>query len=164
MRKKIAYTFLLLLLVCGSARANPPDSIPVINYADFVRLVQQKGNDTTYLVNFWATWCRPCMAEIPDFVKLDSANRNTKFKVLFISLDFPNNLKGVKKTAGLKKMNHVYLLDADNPNKWISETDEKWSGSIPATGIYRKGEKLFFHEGQLSYLELEQLAKKYVKP
>jgi len=163
---KYLITCYLFLLLSLSAFAQSPttDSLKVINYADFVRLSQQKGNDTTYLVNFWATWCRPCMAEIPDFVKLDSAYFNKKIKVIFISLDFPNNLKNVKKTAQIRKMNRVFLLDADNPNKWINETDEKWSGSIPATIIYQNGAKLFFHEGQLTFSELDQLAKKYIVP
>lgn len=57
------------------------------SYSDLEKAVLSDEN-TTYVVNFWATWCLPCVKELPYFEQLNSANKN--LKVVLISLDFKN--------------------------------------------------------------------------
>lgn len=121
------------------------------------------NSDTLYIVNLWATWCKPCVAELPDFMKADSVYNNQKVKVLLVSLDFKEELE--KKVHPFLKKNHVYtevvLLDESNGNEFINKISEKWSGAIPATLITKKNNEVSeFFEKKLSYeLLVEQITK-----
>lgn len=114
------------------------------------------NSDTTYVVNFWATWCKPCVAELPEFEKLhlDSKNKNQKVKVLLVSMDFVEELD--RKLKGFLDKNkytcEVVLLDEINGNDFINKISEKWSGAIPATLITRNNKlRTEFHEGKMNF-------------
>ena len=97
-------------------------------------------NDTVYLVNFWATWCAPCIAELPAIKAVEKKYSNKKFKVLLVSLDMPGHLK-TRLTPFLlsnKITSDVVLLDDPDQNRWIDRIDKQWSGEIPFAVIYRK--------------------------
>jgi thiol-disulfide isomerase/thioredoxin len=98
-------------------------------------------SDTTYVVNFWATWCKPCVAELPEFEKLhlDAKDNNRKTKVLLVSMDFVEELdKKLKDFLAKNKYTcEVVLLDEINGNDFINKISEKWSGAIPATLIVK---------------------------
>lgn len=133
--------------------------IPEVNF-DELKPLLNKNNDTTYVINFWATWCKPCVEELPDFLKTASELKSTKVKFIFVSLDFPS-----KKESRLipyvksKKINEqVILLNDPNTNSWINEVNANWSGAIPATLIY-KGNNQTFTEGSLTYGELNKIIK-----
>lgn len=117
----------------------------------------QPGNDTLYIVNFWATWCGPCIAELPYFEQAAEDNTVKKVKILLINLDFPSEKAKVTAFVAKKKLqNVVYLLDARDPNKWIDQIDSSWDGAIPATVFYKAGKKVFFHEGDFTQAELNK--------
>ncbi len=92
-------------------------------------------SDTTYVVHFWATWCRPCIEEMPVFEQLRKEYSTKKMKFLFVSLDFPSDLMNkVKPFLTKNNINaQVLLLDEPDYNAWIDLVDKEWSGSIPAT-------------------------------
>ena len=95
------------------------------------------NSDTTYIVNFWATWCKPCVAELPEFEKLHTESKDKKIKVLLVSMDFKEELDKKLKTF-LEKNKYtceVVLLDEINGNDFINKISESWSGAIPATLI-----------------------------
>lgn len=115
------------------------------------------GKDTVYIVNFWATWCAPCIEELPYFERFSIVNKQEPVKVLLVSLDFKSKLEsGVK--PFVKKMNlqnEVYLLNEKNQQAYIDRIDKNWSGAIPATLVVnpkRQSRKLI--EKELSYQEL----------
>lgn len=115
----------------------------------------EMGKDTTYVVNFWATWCAPCIKELPHFEKLQQEKRKEKLKVLLVSVDFKSRLEKsvvpfVKK-RGLK--NEVFLLDETDQQKYIDRIDKTWSGAIPAT-LFVKGKSRKFVEKEFSYQSL----------
>ena len=119
-----------------------------------------KKDDKTYVVNFWATWCGPCVKELPYFEKLNSEYSNKNVEVILVSLDFPHMYDSKLKPFIVKKdlKSKVIVLNDDNENKWINEIDASWSGSIPATIIYNKNGRKFF-EKSFTYEELEQEVK-----
>jgi len=80
----------------GSKISNPSfyaEGIPVYEKFEDMEPLLRLQNDTTYVVNFWATWCKPCIKEIPYFKELDSTYKDQKFKLLLVSLDFPKDVK-----------------------------------------------------------------------
>lgn len=133
-------------------------NIPVIGLDDLESRLDN-GSDTTYVVNFWATWCGPCVKELPYFEALEKANHGKKFKVLLVSLDFVNQLesKVVPFLERKKLISEVVLMDEDRPNKWIPRVSEKWTGALPATLFVNTQKKTrHFHEGSFKEGELEQ--------
>jgi thiol-disulfide isomerase/thioredoxin len=121
------------------------------------RVIQQ-NNDTLYVVNFWATWCKPCVAELPYFEAAAEQLKTQKVKVLLVSLDFIRDKQKLEKFVVDRTIKcEVVLLNAGNPNVWIDKIEPEWGGAIPATIFYRKGEKLFFREGEFEQTELDSL-------
>ena len=119
------------------------------------------GKDSTYVVNFWATWCAPCIKELPHFEKLQADYKSDKLVVLLISVDFKSKLSSAVvpfvKRKNLK--NEVLLLNESSPQEYIDRIDPSWSGSIPAT-LFIKGDKRKFVESEFTY---EQLLTEYKK-
>lgn len=112
-------------------------------------------NDSTYVVNFWATWCSPCVKEIAYFEELHRQSETSRVKVLLVSLDFPNQIER-RVIPFLKEKNitaPVLLMTDLDYNSWIDRVDPGWSGALPATLIYNKEERLFL-EKELSRDEL----------
>ncbi len=116
----------------------------------------QLSGDTLLLLNFWATWCKPCVDELPYFEKVNDEYKNQKVKTILVNLDFNSKLSSVTLPFIQRKnlKSAVYhILDTD-PNEWINQVDTSWSGAIPATLMYLNGQKIFFHEGALSEQQL----------
>ena len=116
--------------------------------------------DTVYVLNFWATWCGPCVAELPAFEKLNQKYAAEKVKVVLISTDFKRNVESkLKPFVKRKKLrSQVVFMDEPNPNDWVNLVSPEWSGAIPATVIVsgRTNKRVFF-EKQMSYEELEEM-------
>lgn len=102
-------------------------------------------NDTTYVINFWATWCNPCVKELPYFENLNNKYVGQKIKVILISLDLKNQIESKLKPfieKGNYKSKIVLLLD-NKYNTWIEKVDSNWSGSIPATLLIKGNNRIF---------------------
>ena len=138
---------------------------PLIEY-DFEGLkpLLQTKTDSIYIVNFWATWCAPCVKELPYFEAIKNDYTNKKVGVLLVSLDFPkkydSHVKPFIKKHGLKSK--VIALNDMDSNTWIPAISPEWSGAIPATLIFNK-DKREFYEKPFSYEELESELKKFLK-
>lgn len=132
-------------------------------FEEFEPLLQQK-NDTTYVINFWATWCMPCVKEMPEFMEINEKFKNEKFKMILVSLDFESQLESKVKPF-IKDKNigaEVVLLADSKQHKWIDKVNENWGGSIPATIIYNKDFYLFKEE-TLTFDELNEIITKNIK-
>lgn len=119
------------------------------------------NNDTTYVINFWATWCKPCLEELPYLEKLTNAYGGSKIKVVLISLDFPNQFE-TKLVPFVEKQqlrSTVIALADGGYNDWIDKVTPEWSGGIPATYIY-KGERHHFIGSSIKSFEELQTAIK----
>lgn len=134
--------------------------VSVVNMEQVQNQTIRKGNDSLYVVNFWATWCRPCIQELPYFQSASEKFSGKKVKFLFVSLNSLKELKIVETFAINKKIKQqVLLLNAGNPNVWIDKVDSTWSGSIPATVMYKNGQKVFFKEGEFTQTEIDSITQ-----
>ena len=117
----------------------------------------KKKNDTIYVINFWATWCAPCIKELPHFENIGKQYAKDKIKIILVSLDFPkkvvSNLIPYIKRKQLQS--EVIHLDDPDANSWIEKVNETWSGAIPATIIY-KNDSYSFYEQSFTFEELEK--------
>ena len=123
-----------------------------------------KKDDTVYVVNFWATWCAPCVKELPYFETLNQDYANKNVKVLLVSLDFPHLYDSKLKPFIEKKklQSKVIALDDVDMNTWIPQVHESWSGLLPATLIYKNDDSKFF-EQSFTYEALENEVKQFLK-
>jgi thiol-disulfide isomerase/thioredoxin len=122
-----------------------------------------KKDNVVYVVNFWATWCKPCVGELPYFENADKKFPKEKVKVILISLDFPKEKERIKSFIAKHNITStVYHLSETNPNSWINKVDSSWSGAIPATAFYKNGKKTLFHEGELNQQELDSIIQQQI--
>jgi len=137
--------------------------------AEIVKLKQlqdhiNRETDNIKIINFWATWCAPCIKEMPLFEKIGAERKDVE--VTFVSLDLDLNPKPetVYRFIDRKKIqSKVLILDEKDPNVWINQIEKGWSGAIPATIIIngKTGQRKFvekeLHEGDLEKLIAEIL-------
>ena len=143
-----SYTKLLRvisLFVILSCSDNTKNSIEVVDFDSFYSKIDLSGDDT-YVINFWATWCSPCVKELPYFESVNREYSEKNVKVILVSLDFPSQIES-KLMPYLKKnkiKSNVILLDDSKMNKWVPRVSEKWDGGIPATLIVNSSNYNFY--------------------
>ena len=138
------------------------EKVEIIKFEHLKQLINH-ATDTTLVVHFWATWCRPCVEELPNLEKLSQEYSTKKIRFLMVSMDFPKDLqeKVVPFVAKNNIESEVVLLDEPDYNSWIDEVDKDWSGTIPATLLVNLTmQKRVFFEGQVNMEHfLEELKK-----
>jgi thiol-disulfide isomerase/thioredoxin len=137
-------------------------SVKTYTYIELKPLLE-KNDGKTYIVNFWATWCAPCVKELPYFEKIKKEYDDKNVEVLLVSLDFPKQVeKKLIPFINKRKLNSkVVLLDDINEDVWIKSIDENWSGAIPATLIYNKNKRKFY-EHSFDYETLEKELQTFI--
>lgn len=139
-----------------------PKKVEVVKFEHLQQLINHT-TDTTLVVHFWATWCRPCVEELPSLEKLSKEYSTKKIRFVMVSMDFPKDLqeKVVPFVAKNNIESEVVLLDEPDYNAWIDEIDKDWSGTIPATLLVNLTmRKRVFFEGQVNLEHfLEELKK-----
>lgn len=137
--------------------------IRVLNYDALKPLLHQE-NDTTYVVNFWATWCAPCVKELPYFISLDSMYADQPLKLILVSLDFKKDyIRKLQPFADQHRItDRVVVLEDNRQDYWIGDIAETWSGGLPATLIYRGEKRAFFERTFHSPDELHEIVKPFI--
>jgi thiol-disulfide isomerase/thioredoxin len=125
---------LLAIVFCLAALSTQAQSIGVAKITDLDQILASK-NDTTYVLNFWATWCVPCVKEFPAFQMLARDHKGEKMKVVMVSLDFKKDMmRSLVPYIQRHPINaSVLLLDEPDYNSWINKIDSSWGGEIPVT-------------------------------
>ncbi|MDA3882464.1 MAG: TlpA disulfide reductase family protein [Bacteroidales bacterium] len=145
---------LILVTNCSQPKQHSNHS-PIREKISFEDLQSQflHKNDTLYAINFWATWCKPCIEELPDFMEIQEEMKDKAFTLILVSLDKPSDFESTV-IPFLEKRSisaDTYLLtDITTMNIWIPLIDSTWTGSIPATVFYKNKEKIDFHQEKLS--------------
>jgi thiol-disulfide isomerase/thioredoxin len=134
--------------------------IPVYIFEDFNRqILQNIDSNKVYVINFWATWCKPCVEELPLFFELEEKLKHKKVEFIYVSLDFIKQLeKSLVPFLNKNKVrSKVIVLDQKNANEWMEKIEADWSGSIPATLFYNSISRKF-HEGKFDNItDLEKI-------
>jgi thiol-disulfide isomerase/thioredoxin len=135
----------------------------LIKLAELQKLIHQPG--PVKVINFWATWCAPCVKEMPLFEKLNRNDKNSK--VILVSMDYdldPDPAK-VKRFIERKKiLSEVVILAEENPNDWIEKIDKNWSGALPSTLVINPNSgKRKFIQGEMKEGDLEKLIQEVSK-
>jgi|CXWL01.1.fsa_nt_gi thiol-disulfide isomerase/thioredoxin len=153
--------YLLLALVLSRVETtfgqSPKGNQAVLKAEELVKRYTNTS-DTTYVINFWATWCGPCVNELPYFEELNKNYLNQKVKVILVSLDFVSDYdsKLVRFVKRKKIQSEVLLLNETKPNEFIDKINPQWNGSIPATMIINNAMKYkAFFEQEVGYEFLE---------
>jgi thiol-disulfide isomerase/thioredoxin len=151
--------FGLILTSCtrgsGCVTSNAPK---VIKWDELAAVIEGKSKKLQ-VINFWATWCAPCIKELPYF---EAVNKNScdQIDVTLVSLDFEDEFeKRVLPFVDKRNLQaQVLLLDEIDYNSWIDKVDPSWSGAIPATLIVNPvtGERKFM-EKEMNEAELNTL-------
>ena len=155
MKTRLIYIILFISLSMISFR--PGNRIRIYNFQDFETYLN-KDNDTTYFIHFWATWCIPCLKELPEIERFAEDYNNHKISVILVSLDFPSHVdkKLIPFIEDNRIKSKVILLDDPNQNYWINKVNPDWSGAIPATLVYNNSRSEFY-EKSMTYEELASI-------
>lgn len=159
--------FALLLLTSCLAVPNIAASQNVIVYDSISQLEARirRAGDTTLVINFWATWCEPCVKELPLFERLNKRYAPFGLQVVLVSLNIKSDLEKrllpfVRERRLESELSHLIDRDLDY---WMPRMDPDWDGAIPATLVI-KGGKRDFHVGDFSdFHELETFVQPFVR-
>lgn len=137
------FVFIISLIVVGCSSS--AQDIKIIKFPDLENRIENETAEIL-VVNFWATFCKPCLEELPLFQELDTQE---KVKVILVSMDFASQkalVEGYQSSNKLKT--EVVLLDEPDYDSWIPKVDSTWSGALPATLIFNtKTKNKQFKEG-----------------
>jgi len=137
-----------------------------INELDEEGLAELVKNDTDdlLLVNVWATWCGPCIVEMPDFVEINRMYRNRNFRLAMISVDDPEQQKAA---LNVLKQRHMaaanYISTISSMDRFADLLDAKWAGPVPYTILIAPGgEVIYRHDGPIEPLEVRRAIVDYL--
>ena len=133
---------ILLVFSCGSSTK---DKIEVVDFDGLYSKIDLSV-DKTYVINFWATWCAPCVKELPHFEEVNKELKDKNTEVILVSLDFPSQIESKLKPYIKKNKikSKVILLDDSKMNTWVPKVSEQWDGGIPATLIVNASNYNFY--------------------
>lgn len=132
----------ILLFVTSNIYAQ---KVREIRFDEFEQLTKINDNKT-YIFNFWATWCKPCVAELPNFIKV-ADEYQSNIEVIFVSLDFVRDKQKVENFVSENRVNStVVLLNEPDYNSWINRVNPQWSGALPATLILNQTKREFYEQ------------------
>ncbi len=156
------YLNLFILLILASSANLKGQEVEVIKFPQLQEIIDTQG-DKVKLINFWATWCKPCIEELPYFAEAEKKYGKDAIEIILVSFDFSADQvnKYVKKHEMVGKL---YLLDETDFDTIINKIDKKWQGGIPATLVIdQPSNTKTLYEKQFAAGELDAIINKLVK-
>jgi len=154
---------LLAALTCAQEQEEKeaaPGEFPAITPVTAEELLQEieLARGDVVLLNFWATWCLPCVAELPDLLKVRNELGDRGLRLILVSCDFPEQQEAARKLLAKQGVDFQTWLKNGKDDPFISAVDDEWEGTLPATFVYdRSGRKRHFHQGKATYEDLRGL-------
>lgn len=151
--------FVILCLSYGyTGLSQSARSISILDMDKLKSMVEPSANDKEiHIINFWATWCVPCMEELPYFEKIKKTY--PELKINLVNLDFEKDVQ----SKVMKILDHryegceIYRVQGLSADDWMPAVNQEWSGSIPATLIIKGGKKEFKEGKFKDFEELKNL-------
>jgi thiol-disulfide isomerase/thioredoxin len=143
----------------GNLSPQPAASVP-FTYVNKEWLEERfnQMSDSTYVINFWATWCKPCVEELPIFNLVRDGFVGQNVTVLLISTD-SKKIRDTKLATFITEKDirsQVLWMNESNPNDWINTVNPNWSGAIPATLVFNKHNGyMWFQEGEVTIGDIQ---------
>jgi thiol-disulfide isomerase/thioredoxin len=157
----LIFVFLFLL-----SDISLPQDVRNLSSLEQIDSIKTASKSNVILVNFWASWCNPCVEEFPDLIKLKNDFADKGLRMIFISLDFPEEVD--TKLKPFLKENNVdfttYFCSFQKTEELMDYFDKNWDGAIPATFIFdKKGELKSKIIGSHSYNFYKKEISKYIE-
>lgn len=157
--------FAVVLLVFIIIAASKAQDLKALEKTDDIKSIMTDAKGKVILLNFWASWCAPCVKEFPELVKLYRDYKDKNFSIVFISLDDLSDIDPKVKPF-LQKQGvdfTTYYNKFSKPEELIDYIDKNWQGGIPSTYIYDKeGIMKTGILGGRKYSDFESEIKKYL--
>lgn len=131
---------------------------------DQVKALRKNGSGKFVLMNFWATWCEPCVAEFPELQKMLLMYRKRPFDVITVSINTPDERNGVLSFLNEQRaVTRNLLFNFNDPADGITAFGADWSGGVPYTVLLSpEGKILYRTQGAINPLELKRAILKYL--
>ena len=167
--KTIILIFILIstIFVLALSFDRDTEKVYVEKVSSFEKIenIFNKDNDTTYLINFWATTCPPCLKELPLFEELKIKYSKEKLKIYLINIDDEERYEKtvVPYVEKLKLKNKVYALVDNDYSSWTGKINQEWYGALPYTMIYKGDKRKFFFGAFKNEQDLEKEIKEMLQ-
>ena len=126
-----------------------------MSFNDLQQIINS-SDGTTRVINFWATWCKPCVDELPSFNKAVETYSDKKTTFIFVSVDFQSQQQKVQQKAAELQMKGTVVQLNEKGTDWIDEMDKNWSGAIPYTILIQpNGNRVYHYDAFSNYDELK---------
>ena len=159
---KYIHKSILLILLMFSVTNLHAQQVEKINNEQLIAMLESK-KDKLHVVNFWATWCSPCVKELPQFISVAEELENENIEFIFVNLDFPSQYESrllpfMERFAFRGKV--VTLAEVEY-NDWIPLVNKDWQGEIPSTLFFNHAKDIqHFHSDIMNEEELHSTIKK----
>ena len=137
--KKIFLLLLILFLGCNNSNIK----LKTVDASDINNQIKKHKGSKAVLINFWATYCVPCIEEFPMIVDLSKKYSEKGMQIYFVSADWLDRKKEVRDFLLEKDVKGLsFIKEEGNDNNFINEISREWSGALPFTIVYDKNGNL----------------------
>ena len=155
---------LCLVLPVRNAHAQEP-VVEEVTIEQFHQILQDR-EAALKVVNFWATWCAPCLEEFPDFIRLGKDLADQGVEVFFVSMDFEDEKPAVEAFLAEQGYSDTSYLRIGKDSEFIPAIQEAWTGALPATFLYSQNGSLvdFWQGAPVGYEALKARVLQALQP
>ena len=124
-----------------------------------IREIAGNNSNNLRLINVWATWCGPCVAEFPDLVMIDRIYRSRNFEFVTINTDKVSRKNKVLEFLEKNEAsNRNFIYSGDNTGELVAAIDPEWSGALPYTILVEQGGKIIYRsQGPVDVTQLRKI-------